>query len=336
MGLGYAVLSGTGTNEDPLVVTGIQGADGQAGGTTVQGGAGGLGGKTAQIVMKQPYSGETYVPDFSDSPQAQQSAAANLTMLARQAKASMPMQPELARKNYELSQAEVQAARQDARAAADNIVPYKEVMDAIHVMPQGGSLSPGLTGKARYTAIAGLNDAARAVHIDLGLTDTMSAAEIMNKFATAAANQTSESRAAKWLETTAASLPSIGLNLPTMQKLAANQFTAAHTKQIYANTVAKLAAESDGQDRDMTGHFYAVNPRQNQVKVQNAIYKLMNAHQKEGNKPDGEWIKNPETGRYETPISMFQNGFITPEQFDKISYKLTGIKNMSSVFGAGQ
>jgi len=336
MGLGYSIVSGTGTPDDPIILTGIQGADGQAGGTNVQGGAGGVGGKTAQIVMKQPYNGETYVPDFSDNPQAQQTAAANITMLAHQAKAAMPMQTELAKKNYELSQAEVQAARQDARAAADNIVPYSEVMDAIHAMPQGGPLSPGLTGKARYTAIAGLNEAARTVGIDLGLTDTMSAAEIMNKFATAAANQTSESRAAKWLETTAASLPSIGLNLPTMQKLAANQFTAAHTKQMYANTVAKLAAESDGQDRDMTGHFYAVNPRQNQVKLQNAIYKLMNAHQKEGGKAEGAWIKNPETGRYETPISMFQHGQLTAEQFDKISYDLTGMKNMSSVFGAGQ
>lgn len=336
MGLGYSIVSGTGTPEDPIMLTGIQGTDGQAGGTTMQGGAGGAGGKTAQIVMKQPYGGETYIPDFSDNPQAQQTAAANLTMLAHQAKAAMPMQPELAKKNYELSQAEVQAARQDAKLAADNIVPYTEVMDAIHAMPQGGPLSPGLTGKARYTAIAGLNEAARTVGIDLGLTDTMSAAEIMQKFATAAANQTSESRAAKWLETTAASLPSIGLNLPTMQKLAANQFTSAHTKQLYANTVAKLASESDGQDRDMTGHFYAVNPRQNQVKLQNAIYKLMNAHQKEGGKADGAWIKNPETGRYETPISMFQHGQLTAEQFDKISYNLTGMKNMSSVFGAGQ
>ena len=336
MGLGYSIVSGTGTPDDPIMLTGIQGADGQAGGTTMQGGVGGVGGKTAQIVMKQPYSGETYVPDFSDNPQAQQTAAANLTMLGNQAKAAMPMQPELAKKNYELSQAEVQAARQDAKLAADNIVPYTEVMDAIHAMPQGGPLTPGLTGKARYTAIAGLNDAAKAVGIDLGLTDTMSSAEIMQKFATAAANQTSESRAAKWLETTAASLPSIGLNLPTMQKLAANQFTAAYTKQIYANTVAKLASESDGQDRDMTGHFYAVNPRQNQVKLQNAIYKLMNSHQKEGGKVDGTWIKNPETGRYETPISMFQHGQLTAEQFNKISYNLTGMKNMSSVFGAGQ
>ena len=336
MGLGYSIVSGTGTPDDPIMLTGIQGADGQAGGTTMQGGVGGVGGKTAQIVMKQPYNGETYLPDFSDNPQAQQTAAANLTMLGNQAKAAMPMQPELAKKNYELSQAEVQAARQDAKLAADNIVPYTEVMDAIHAMPQGGPLTPGLTGKARYTAIAGLNDAAKAVGIDLGLTDTMSSAEIMQKFATAAANQTSESRAAKWLETTAASLPSIGLNLPTMQKLAANQFTAAYTKQIYANTVAKLASESDGQDRDMTGHFYAVNPRQNQVKLQNAIYKLMNSHQKEGGKVDGAWIKNPETGRYETPISMFQHGQLTAEQFNKISYNLTGMKNMSSVFGAGQ
>ena len=336
MGLGYSIVSGTGTPDDPIMLTGIQGADGQAGGTTMQGGVGGVGGKTAQIVMKQPYNGETYLPDFSDNPQAQQTAAANLTMLGNQAKAAMPMQPELAKKNYELSQAEVQAARQDAKLAADNIVPYTEVMDAIHAMPQGGPLTPGLTGKARYTAIAGLNDAAKAVGIDLGLTDTMSSADIMQKFATAAANQTSESRAAKWLETTAASLPSIGLNLPTMQKLAANQFTAAYTKQIYANTVAKLASESDGQDRDMTGHFYAVNPRQNQVKLQNAIYKLMNSHQKEGGKVDGAWIKNPETGRYETPISMFQHGQLTAEQFNKISYNLTGMKNMSSVFGAGQ
>ena len=336
MGLGYSIVSGTGTPDDPIMLTGIQGADGQAGGTTMQGGVGGVGGKTAQIVMKQPYNGETYLPDFSDNPQAQQTAAANLTMLGNQAKAAMPMQPELAKKNYELSQAEVQAARQDAKLAADNIVPYTEVMDAIHAMPQGGPLTPGLTGKARYTAIAGLNDAAKAVGIDLGLTDTMSSAEIMQKFATAAANQTSESRAAKWLETTAASLPSIGLNLPTMQKLAANQFTAAYTKQIYANTVAKLASESDGQDRDMTGHFYAVNPRQNQVKLQNAIYKLMNSHQKEGGKVDGAWIKNPETGRYETPISMFQHNQLTAEQFNKISYNLTGMKNMSSVFGAGQ
>jgi hypothetical protein len=86
----------------------------------------------------------------------------------------------------------------------------------------------------------------------------------------------------------------------------------------------------------MPGHFYAINPRQNQVKTQNAIYTLMNAHQKEGGKPDGAWIKNPETNRYETPISMFQHGKLSAEEFDKISYKLTGMKNMSSVFGAGQ
>jgi hypothetical protein len=235
---------------------------------------------------------------------------------------------------------QVQLEKNNAALAAG------EIMDAVHQLPKSGPLASGPLAPPIYKTISEFNQGATAFGIDLGLTDKMKAPEMLQKFANAIANQTSASKTARWIESIAMSLPNIGLQLPTIQALATNPYAERYTAQLRANTANKLWAESQGQDTNIANDVNSVVPADTAPKIQKALMKLMNSHQTKdvtdangkpvmdtNGQPKQEWVQNPQTGRYETLISAFQNKLISPKVFDERAYQITGIQGMSKVLG---
>jgi len=347
IGLGAGFITGTGNPGDPL---GVQMLSISPDGKTVStnGGAGNVQtagnmqvGSTPQAV---PFKGEHYTVNTTNDPNYQAKTAELLTQLAHQIPTLLNTQASLEnRKNTGAIRDaldQVQLEKNNAALAAG------EIMDAVHKLPKSGPFTPGPLAPKVYKTIGELNQAAAALHIDLGLTDNMNADDIMKKFGNSIANQTSESKAARWIESVAMSLPNIGIQLPTIQALATNPYAERYAAQLRANTANKLWNESQGQDTSIANHVNSVVPADTAPKIQKALMKLMNSHQTKdvtdangkpvmdtNGQPKQEWVQNPQSGRYETLISAFQNKLISPKVFDERAYQITGIQGMSKVLG---
>jgi hypothetical protein len=347
IGLGGGFITGTGNPGDPL---GIQMMSISPDGKTVSpnGGAGNVQtagnmqvGSTPQAA---PFKGEHYTINTTNDPNYQAKSAELLTKLAHEI--PTPFNPQVAFENRKNTAAVKDALDQTQLEKNNAALAAGEIMDSVHKLPKSGTFAPGPLAPKIYKTIAEFNQGAAAFGIDLGLTDKMNAQEIMQKFGNAIANQTSESKAAKWIESVAMSLPNIGLQLPTIQALATNPYAERYTAQLRANTANKLWTESQGQDTSIANHVNSVVPADTAPKIQKALMQLMNSHQSKdvigsdgkpvmdtNGQPKQEWVQNPQSGRYETLVSAFQNKLISPKVFDERAYQITGIQGMSKVLG---
>jgi hypothetical protein len=352
-GLDKAVVSGSGKGGSPI---GIQVLPplGQGEGFTVGAGTTAADGQNAQpgqtnfgnfnaSVGRNAYNGQTYGLETNDSPNQQQMHDEIVKQGTIAARTLMPVDHAEAVKNQATMNAEIRELDKITGQSNAQMTANNEITKAIHGFDQNGSRSSGAAGMTKAEALNKLDAVGRTLFgTDFGFSKLNSDNDILNKMRNVAANAGSESKAARWIEAMASTLPNMGLNPDANKTLVSNMYVDNFRKRNMTEFAKTYAVASRGQGTDIETAFNTIkgNEPQKYTDLQNGIVKLLGAHQlqidPQTGKTTNKWLMDPRTQHFETPVSMYLEGHMTKDEFNAAAYKITGIKNMAAVFGGGR